>query len=146
MPLIVVGADTDAGEAILDKFDDPQREVRVFVTDEARAAALRERGFKVAMGDVSDESHVEAAATRCFTAVLIAEAANDSRERSFADDCDAVLAGWARAVANSEVKRVIWVKSGDHPDTDAPEVVSVDPSDPRLADLVFRLDEAHSIS
>jgi hypothetical protein len=41
---------------------------------------------------------------------------------------------------------VIWVKAGEHPDTDAPEVVSVDPSDPRLADLVFSLDEAHSIS
>lgn len=145
MPVIVVGADTKAGATILQQLDDPEREVRVFVTDEERGLDLRDRGFKVATGDVSDESHVEGAATRCFTAVLIAEAASDDRERSFATTPDDVLEGWARAVSNSEVTRVIWVTAGGHPQTGVPEVASVDPSDPDLAEKVVALDEAQAI-
>jgi putative NADH-flavin reductase len=146
MPLIVVGADTRAGEAILEQLDAQEREIRVFVTDEARGLQLKQRGFKVATGDVSDESHVEAACLRCFSAVLITEAAGDDRERSFADSPGEVLEGWARAVSNSQVRRVIWVTGRDHPRTDVDEVVSVDPDDPRFAEMVVELDEAHSIS
>ena len=92
MPLIVVGADTKPGASLLDTLDPTVREIRVFVSDEARGRELRERGFKVATGDVSDDSHVEAASTRCFSAVLITEAARDDRERSFADTPEKVLA------------------------------------------------------
>ena len=145
MPMIVVGADTVAGDAILGRLHAPEREIRVFVTDEARARDLRERGFKVATGDVSDESHVEAASLRCFSAVLIAEAAEDPRERSFATTADAVLAGWARAMSNSGVQRVIWVTEGDQPDTKAPEVAVVDPSGPGFAERVLALDDAASL-
>ena len=146
MPLIVVGADTRAGEAILEHLRPREREIRAFVTDEARGLQLKQLGFKVATGDVSDESHVEAACLRCFSAVLIAEAAVDDRERSFADSPDAVLQGWARAVSNSQVRRVIWVKERDHPRTEVDEVVSVDPDDAHFAEMVVDLDEAHSIS
>jgi nucleoside-diphosphate-sugar epimerase len=146
MPLIVVGADTPAGEAIVARLDAPAREIRVFVTHEPTGLDLRERGFKVATGDVSDESHVEAAALRCFSAVLIAEAARDDRERAFASAAEDVLEGWARAMRGSEVTRVIWVTSGEYPETHAQEVVSVDPSHPGFADTVLKLDEAHSIS
>lgn len=145
MPVIVVGADTEHGAAIIDRLYDPEREIRVFVSDEERGLQLRERGFKVAIGDVSDESHVEAAALRCFSAVLIAEAASDTRERSFADSPSAVLEGWANAVGNSKVSRVIWVLSGEPPETKAKEVVTVDPRDPALAGRVFELDEASSL-
>lgn len=146
MPLIVVGADTQAGETILELLDAPEREVRVFVTDEAKGHELKDRGFKVATGDVSDESHVEAASMRCFSAVLIAEAARDHRERSFASTPNQVLEGWARAVASSEVTRVIWVKADGHPETKTQEVTSVDPQHPKLAETVVSLDEAQSIS
>ena len=146
MPVIVVGADTAAGAVIVERLVDPQREVRVFVTDPAIGQEMKERGLKVAIGDVSDDSHVEAASTRCFSAVLIAEAALDGRERSFADGPEDVLEGWAMAVANSGVRRVIWVTSGPHPETKAPEVTAVDPTDPELAEKVFALDEAYSIS
>lgn len=145
MPLIVVGADTKAGEAILERAEDPEREIRVFVTDEGKGLELKERGFKVATGDVSDESHVEAAALRCFSAVLIAEAATDHRERSFASSPDEVLRGWARAVSNSEVNRVIWVTAEEPPETRADEVARVDPTDRSFASTVVDLDEAHSI-
>ncbi|MGH3649492.1 MAG: hypothetical protein ACRDU9_02185 [Acidimicrobiia bacterium] len=146
MPLIVVGADTRAGETILEGMDPTKREIRVFVTDEAKGLQLRELGFKVATGDVSDEGHVEAAALRCFSAVLIAEATTDGRERSFADSPDDILHSWSNAVANSQVTRVIWVISGSSPATQAREVVAVDPDAPDLARTVARLDEAHSIS
>lgn len=145
MPLIVVGADTEAGNAILERFDSPEREIRAFVSNESRGLQLKERGFKVAIGDVSDESHVEAASTRCFSAVLITEAARDERQRSFASTPDDVLEGWARAVCNSDVTRVIWVTVDEHPETKAPEVVSVDPSDPNLAERVVELDDASSL-
>jgi putative NADH-flavin reductase len=145
MPLIVVGADTREGQEILDRLQAPEREVRVFVSDESAGLALRELGFKVATGDVSDESHVEAAALRCFSAVLIAEAATDGRERAFASTPREVLEGWARAVKASDVTRVIWVTDGEFPETRAREVTSVDPSDPGFAETVIALDEAHSI-
>ncbi|MGD2061630.1 MAG: hypothetical protein PVF87_12230, partial [Acidimicrobiia bacterium] len=101
--------------------------------------------FKVAIGDVSDESHVEAAATRCFSAVLIGAAASDDRERAFADSPGAVLKGWANAVGNSRVTRVIWVMDGEPPETATKEVARVDPADPDLAGTVFELDRVASL-
>jgi len=147
MPLIVVGADTAPGAAILSQLDPLAREVRVFVTDETTGLLLRERGFKVATGDVSDQSHVEAAAMRCFSAVLIAEAASDDRERAFASTSVEVLEGWAVAVSGAGVNRVIWVSENDtHPETRAPEVTAVNPSDRGFANDVVALDDAHSIT
>lgn len=145
MPVIVVGADTPEGALIIDRLHSPDREVRVFVSDVERGLELKERGFKVAIGDVSDESHVEAAATRCFSAVLVGGAAYDDRLRSFAKEADQVLRGWANAVTNSKVRRVIWVADGDPPKVDVLEVAQVDPDDPDLADKVYSLDEVESL-
>lgn len=142
MPVIVVGADTPEGAVIIDRLYSPDREVRVFVTDESTGLELKKRGFKVAIGDVSDESHVEAASTRCFSAVLIGKAADDDRLRSFADNADQVLRSWANAVTNSKVRRVIWVTSRPQPEVGASEVAQVDPGDPDLAEKVYSLDEA----
>ena len=66
----------------------------------------------MALGDVSDPSHVGAACLRCFSAVLVTEAAHDGRERSFASGPEAVLAGWVDAVREAAVNRVIWVGEG----------------------------------
>ncbi len=146
MPLIVVGADTATGEAILSRLDPTRREIRVFVSDPSRASELKEAGYKVATGDVSDESHVEAASTRCFSAVLVTDAAEDERERSFAKTRTDVLTAWANAVANSKLQRVIWVTSNDPPEVAVSEVVRVDPGDADFAARVVELDEAGSIS
>lgn len=146
MPMIVVGADTVAGRALLDALDARIREIRVFVTDEGLGLQLKSRGFKVATGDVSDHSHVEAAATRCFSAVLISEAAHDSRERSFAETPQEVLEGWAKAVSNSKVSRVIWVTDSGYPDTEADEVAVVDPSGDDFVKAVVELDEAANLN
>lgn len=145
MPLIIVGADTKAGTRIVEGIGRPEREVRVFVTDESRGAELKGRGFKVAIGDVSDDSHIGAASLACFSAVLVAEAAHDSRERAFAETPDEVLSRWAEAVANAGVTRAIWVVNGQPPQTSVDEVASVAPDDPALAERIVALDNARSI-
>jgi len=146
MPVIVVGADTEAGLAVISELADPGREIRAFVSDPEIASDLKRRGVKVALGDVSDDSHVEAAALHCFTAVLVAEAARDNRERSFAENEPDVLAAWGRAVTNAQVSRVIWVYDGVPPSIDVPEVATVSPADTDLAQQVARLDDARVIS
>lgn len=143
MPVIVVGADTPTGTRIVDAMLDPAREIRVFVSDPDEGLRLRERGVKVALGDISDDSHLEAAATQCFSAVLITEAARDERERSFARDEAALLKSWASAVAG--VRRVIWVHDGEPPTTVVPEVAVVTPDDPDLVEKVLSLDNAREI-
>lgn len=146
MPVIVVGADTTTGRLVIDRLIKPGREVRAFVTDPDAAAELRERGVKVALGDVSDDSHVEGAALRCFSAVLVVEAAVDGRVRSFARTADEVVSGWGTAVSRSGVQRVIWVTDRNPPDIQVGEVAVVDPADPELARRVAELDDAQEIS
>ena len=80
MPVIVVGADTRIGDAIISVVCRSAAEVRAFITlDSDTPTASRNGGVKVAIGDVSDSSHVEAAALYCFCAVLVTEAAHDDR-------------------------------------------------------------------
>ena len=146
MPVIVVGGDTDAGLAIINEMVEPGREVRAFVTDEIQGANLKKLGVKVAVGDVSDDSHVEGAASNCFTAVLIGKAATDERERSFATSVSEVLEGWATAVSSSGVRRVIWVHAGETPTAQVSESARVDPADPDLVQKVVDLDEAQTLT
>lgn len=109
MPVIVVGADTQIGDAVISTVCQSAAEVRAFITHDADADRLKGLGVKVAIGDVSDSSHVEAAALYCFCAVLVTEAAYDGRDRAFAQHPDDVLAGWSEAARNAGVRRVIWV-------------------------------------
>jgi putative NADH-flavin reductase len=109
MPVIVVGADTPLGEAVVAALLPRNGEVRAFVTDPAAAAVLRERRVKVALGDVSDGSHVASAALNAFSAVILSGAATDGRERSFAATPDEVVAAWAEGLGDAGITRVIWV-------------------------------------
>jgi len=145
MPVIVIGGDTPTGRAILERMVGPGREVRAFVSGTSQGNELRKLGVKVAVGDVSDDSHVEAASMNCFTAIMITEAANDRRERSFADSESEVLRGWATAVSVSGVSRVIWVQGGTPPDARVRETAVVDPDDPNVVQKVIDLDEAQAI-
>lgn len=113
MPVIVIGADTPAGSGVVDALLPRDGEVRVFVSDVPAGLEFKERSAKVAFGDVSDGSHVGGAALNTFCAVVIAEAAIDERERSFAADPEAVVAAWAEGLSDAAVQRVIVV---DHPD------------------------------
>ncbi|HEY5890364.1 MAG TPA: NAD(P)H-binding protein [Acidimicrobiia bacterium] len=143
MPVIVVGADTPEGRAIFDGLISPGREIRVFVSDPDTAAGFREKGAKVAVGDVSDDSHIEAAAASCFTAVLVTPAIDDGREISFATGSNQVLHRWATAVAG--VRRVIWVHDGEVPPVSQAEIARVEPGDPDLVTKVVALDEVREL-
>lgn len=111
MPAIVIGADTEIGRAVVTALLDRQGEVRAFVSQPAAGAELKKLGVKVAIGDVSDASHIGPAALNAFTAVLIAEAAFDERVRSFAGEPEAVIRAWEEALADLGVRRIIWVGS-----------------------------------
>lgn len=144
MPVIVIGADTHLGGPIIDSLLARDGEVRAFVTDAEVADRLKARRVKVALGDVSDFGHVGAAATRCFTAVVLSAAATDERERSFAADPQAMRSGWLGAIRDADVRRLIWV-GADAPDSVANvEYAAVDPTDAEPAAIaaeVAALDE-----
>ena len=151
MPVIVVGADTEVGNAILAALADRDGEVRVFVSDPDEAEELRRKGLKVAIGDVSDGSHVGGAALGAFGAVLLETAATDGRERSFADTREAVISAWADGLRDAQVQRVIWVGSVPVPEvlhtaaTEVAGVPSTDRTPKAIAADVARLDEAKTI-
>lgn len=152
MPVIVVGADTGPGAAAVAALSRRDGEIRAFVSDPAQARELKARGIKVAVGDVSDGSHVGGAALNTFSAVLIEAAATDERERSFAATPDEVYTAWAEGIRDAGTKRVIWVGRGSvipvALTTAAPETVVVNSelfSDDELGAEVARLDEAASL-
>lgn len=112
MPVIVVGADTALGEAAVAALAPNASELRVFVSDASAIDGLKAQGAKVAVGDVSDGSHIGGAALNAFCAVLIATAASDDRERSFASTPRAVIQAWAEGLRDAGVRRAIWVDDG----------------------------------
>ncbi len=145
MPVMVVGADTENGRALVVGLVAPGREVRAFVSDPGSVAELRAMGVKVALGDVSDESHIQGSLTNCFTVVLVTEAARDTRERAFATTELQVMRGWAAAAAASGVTRVIWVHDGECPPVESAETGQVSPGSPGLVEEVVALDDARVI-
>lgn len=148
MPVLIVGADSPFGSAIVDALASRNGEVRAFVSTAEVLDRLRTRGIKTALGDVSDGSHVGGAALNAFAAVLIAQAATDARERSFATTPEAVYDQWADGLKDAAVTRVIWVGETPIPEAIADVVqesasVSVQARDVHdVAAEVARLDEA----
>lgn len=144
--MIIVGADTPIGVAVARAIAGPDREVRAFISSMEPAEALRAMGVKVALGDLSDGSHIEAAATGCFTAILVSGAVTDGRELAFSESPHQVLRTWAQAISDSKVRRAIWI--GSAIDGAAPESRSIDPagsSDEEVAARVAALDEAAAL-
>lgn len=144
MPVIVIGADTPIGRPIIDALIEPDREVRAFVTDIGVAEDLRRAGVKVALGDVSDPSHIGGACLNCFSAVLVTEAARDDRERAFARNPERVIQGWVDAVAEAAVSRVIWVGAG-HLAVPGAEMAVVGSDESDIPGRVAALDDAASL-
>ncbi len=150
MPVIVVGADTEAGAAVVAALLGQSPELRVFVSDPAVVAGLPS-WVKTAVGDVSDGTHVGAAAHGAFCAVVIEEAAVDDRPRAFAADPEAVLAQWADGLADAGVGRLIWVGRPEAADLFrgvAPELAVVERagrSPQQVAAAVAAIEEAERI-
>lgn len=138
---MIIGADAVGGDEIVSALKVDEREVRAFVSDLDRAKELRSMGVKVAYGDVSDDSHIETACTNCFSAVLLASAATDDRERAFATEPGVVWSGWSRAVSNAGLNRAIWVTDETPPPTPEVTTVTVSPTIAGLGAEVARLDD-----
>lgn len=143
MPILVVGADHPLGRMIVRALAAPDREVRAFISDPTKGAELRAWGVKVAVGDLSDEGHIEAAATNCFSVAFVAPALHDGRELAFAP-VERVPSSWARA--SSRVRRVIWVGESP-PEFGSVEraIVSPDQSPERVAEEVLRYDDVERL-
>lgn len=112
MPVIVVGADTQIGHAIVPALRPASGEIRLFASDADAVAGYRSFA-KVAVGDISDGTHVGGAAIGAFCAIVIAAAAHDGRERSFAATPAAVFAQWADGIGEAGVARVILIGPPD---------------------------------
>ena len=108
MPVLVIGADTKLGHAIVPALQPASGEIRVFASDADAVAAYRSFA-KVAVGDISDGSHVGGAAIGAFCAIVIVAAAHDKRERHFARDAEELFAQWADGLADAGIRRVIVV-------------------------------------
>lgn len=148
MPVLVVGADTPVGAAIVAHLAGRAGEIRAFVTDPIAGDSMRSEGLKVAVGDLSDASHIEGAARGAFAAVLVVAAAQDGRTTSFAAPAD-IPGRWVGAAAAAGVRRIIVV--GDavvaRPEQ-VPEwaiVPIADRSPAEIAEFVAALDDAERI-
>jgi nucleoside-diphosphate-sugar epimerase len=133
VPVLIVGADHPVGLMIATRLAAPNREVRAFISSPDLGPRLRELAIKVAVGDLSDQSHVAAAATRCFSIVMIEAALSDGRELAFAD-AESTRLAWSRAATEAAVTRAIWV--GDYPPPLATPESAVVPSADRAEEEV----------
>lgn len=126
MPAIVIGADTPVGREIVSMMLDRGGEVRAFVSRREAGDDLKRAGAKVAVGDLSDGSHIAAAAYQAFTAVLIEPALFDGRDLAFAGPASAPSL-WVAALREAGVRRAIWIDHRPAVDvTDsAPEIQQV---------------------
>jgi uncharacterized protein YbjT (DUF2867 family) len=123
--VIVVGADSPVGRELIPLLAGPDREVRAFVSDPEAGAEFKQLRVKVAVGDLSDEGHLAAACTGCFSAILLTGAATDGRDLSFVPPGIDLSEIWASAVSEAGVQRVIWVGNGPFPPVNAQEVGEV---------------------
>lgn len=151
MPVIVIGADTPQGQVIVPALQPESGELRVFVSDPVAAEQFR-RIAKVAVGDVSDGTHVGGAAIGAFCAVAIAAAAHDARERAFATGPASVLEQWAYGLNDAGIQRIIVVARPEElpqPNplrTTAPEYYFVDASTNSPAEVATIVAEAESVA
>jgi len=144
MPVLVVGADSEVGEAVIGRLQSRAGEVRAFVTDPDVGTRLRAAGVKTAIGDVSDLSHVGGASLGAFSAVLIASAATDGRETAFGNP-RSLVEGWIGALAAGGVTRIIVVGPAPPafpPGIEATTVPTEGRPIPDIASEVVELDDA----
>lgn len=112
MPVIIIGADTDVGHALIPALRPDAAELRLFASDPEAITSYRPY-TKVAVGDISDGTHVGGAAIGAFCAIVIAAAAHDHRERYFAATPAALFAQWADGLGGAGIARVIVIGTVD---------------------------------
>lgn len=123
MPVMVTGAEQALGAAVTDQLLGSGGEVRAFLDATAvsadEPAALRARGCKVAVGELDDEGHMEAALAQVHT---VAHCIVGPLEDPGVQVTNA--ATLASALLGAGVRRLVWVRE-----------LAVDPTNPYLAAL-----------
>lgn len=123
MPVLVTGAEQGLGAAVTQQLLASGGELRAFLDATAvgtdTAAALRGRGCKVAVGELDDEGHLEAALAQVHT---VAHCVVGPLEDPVAQVANA--ATLASALLGAGVRRLVWVRE-----------LAVDPTNPYLAAL-----------
>ncbi len=153
MPVLIVGADTPIGAAVVKALANREGELRCFVSDLSAAASLKAKSVKVAIGDISDGSHVGAAGLNCFSMIFITAAATDDRERAFAVTSQDVFDQWQEAITMAGAQRIIWVENPSSVGSGAKIIareIAVVPSDEKtdhaVAERVVALDDAADLN
>lgn len=116
MPVLVAPADTPVGVALVRALREDGAEVRAYATGDGDVPALRAAGAFVAVGDLDDEGHLDAAMTDAHTVIgLHADPlASDARRL---DEHLRVLAtaAWKAEVARLVVRSVPRAPTGTDP-------------------------------
>lgn len=109
MPVLVTGGDSGLGTRVLDHLRASGGEVRAYLdateVGDTEAAALRSQGYKVAVGEVDDEGHLEAALEQVHT---VAHCWGGPL-RPLEDQIEAA-AVLASAMLGAGVRRLVWVR------------------------------------
>lgn len=109
MPVLVTGAEDALGSSVVDRLRASGGEVRLYLdatsAGPADADRFRAVGCKVALGELDDEGHLEAALAQTHTVAHCW--GGPLRER---DDQVAVAATVASAALGAGVRRLIWVR------------------------------------
>lgn len=104
MPVFVTHADTAVGADLVRALVADGADVRAFATGAGDVAEVRAAGAIVAVGDLDDEGHLEAAMTHAHTVVV--------PEVGWLADADDIAATWpviVRAAVQAEVARIVVV-------------------------------------
>jgi uncharacterized protein YbjT (DUF2867 family) len=147
MPVIVVGADTQRSQDLVKRLVEKGGEVRVFISDPEKLEEMRFLGAKVALGDLSDTSHLEGAATGAFCAVVLVEAAADGRELAFSTP-EKLPGEWLEALRAAGITRLILVGDDQSAPAGFPEmrIVGSKGRDPdAILEEILVLEEAGSV-
>lgn len=109
MPVLVTGAERGLGARVLAQLRSSAGEVRAYldatVVGDAAAAALRSQGCKVAVGELDDEGHLEAALAQVHTvAHCWGGPLHDLDEQL------TVAGALSSALLGAGVRRLVWVR------------------------------------